>query len=402
MRTTTLAALTLTTLALAACGAEQPAPVPPPAPPPASTASATAPPAETAPAPPPKPSLAELMPQTLKGIGDAFNAHDAKKLASYHTEDALVVAYGEPEAHGRDEITKSLQMVFDMVGDGKSAVTRTWMKGNVAVVEIVWAGTMTSDFMGVKATKKPIGQTRLHISWFNDDGLIKETHQYADAVGMMAQMKGQKGAPPVPVVPTNPPEVHVGKGTPDEDKLVDWAKGMDDTFSKDDVKAVIGSMLADDSDYWFNIFGKPATKGKKDLSKELTDFFKAFPDQKWTVTNAWGIDGYAIIEHTMTGTQKGPMGPLPASNKPVTNWHVADIAQATPDGKELHGWGYANMAELMLQTGAMKPPMMDKDKAPGAAKGDSKAGAAKPDKADKTDAPKPKGDTKDKDAPKKD
>jgi len=289
--------------------------------------------------------------------------------------------------------------VFDLVGDGKSAVTRMWMKGNVAVTEIVWAGTMTSDFMGVKANKKPIGQTRLHISWFNDDGLIKETHQYADAVGMMAQMKGQKGAPPVPTVPTNPPEVHIGKGTPDEDKLVDWAKGMDDTFSKDDAKAVIGSMLADDSDYWFNITGKPATKGKKDLTKELTDLFKAFPDQKWTVVNAWGIDGYAIIEHTMTGTQKGPFGPLPASNKPVTNWHIADIAQTTPDGKQLHGWGFANLAELMVQTGAMKPPMMDKEKAPGAAKGgDAKPGAGKPDKGD---APKPKSETKDKDAPKK-
>ena len=36
----------------------------------------------------------------------------------------------------------------------------------------------------------------------------------------------------------------MGKGTPDEDKLADWAKGMDETFSKDDAKAVIAAMLA--------------------------------------------------------------------------------------------------------------------------------------------------------------
>jgi ketosteroid isomerase-like protein len=391
MRPTTLAALTVTTLALAACGGEQPAPLPPPAPPPPSTASATPPPADTTPAPPPKPSLAELMPQALKGIGDAFNAHDAKKVATYYTEDAIVQAYGMPDVRGRDELVKSCQMIFDEVGDGKSATTRAWMKGNVAVVEIVWAGTMTSDFMGVKASKKPLGQTRLHVAWFNDDGLIKEQHEYGDSVGVMSQMKGAKGAPPVPTIPTNAPEIHVAKGTPDEDKLADLAKGMDETFSKDDVKAVVAT-VADDADYWLNFSGKPATKGKKDLTKDLTDLLKAFPDQKWTPTNAWGIDGYAIIEHTVSGTQKGQFGSMAASNKPVTNWHWVDIIQTTADGKMQHGWGFANLAEMMLQTGAMKPPPAEK--APAVAKGDTakadaaKAGAAKPEKAEKTDAPK--------------
>jgi ketosteroid isomerase-like protein len=392
----------MTTFALAACGGEQPPPQPPPPPPPPATASATAPPAETAPPPPPKPSLAELVPQTLKGVGDAFNAHDAKKLASYYTEDALVQSYGEPGAHGRDEVSKNVQMVFDLVGDGKSAATREWMKGNVAVAEIVWSGTMTSDFMGVKASKKPIGQIRLHVMWFNDDGLIKEEHQYSDSVGLMSQMRGAKSAPPVPTIPTNPPEVHVGKGTPDEDKLADWAKGMDETFSKDDVKAVVAATLADDSDYWVNITGKPATKGKKDLTKDLTDWFKAFPDQKWTPTGAWGIDGYAIVEHSLSGTQKGQFGPLPPSNKPVANWHFVEIFQPTADGKQAHGWGFANLAEMMLQTGALKPPM---EKAPATAKGDAtKAGTSKldkdKDKGDTAKAPKP-DTTKDKDATKK-
>jgi ketosteroid isomerase-like protein len=399
MRSTTLAALTLTTLAIAGCGGEQPAPVaPPPAPPPLTTTSATPPPADTTPAPPPKPSLAELVPQTLKGLGDAFNAHDAKKIATFYTDDALVQAYGEPDSHGRDEMVKGLQMLFDMSSDSKSAPTREWMKGNVAVVEIAWAGTMTGDFMGTKATKKPIGQMRLHVIWFNDDGLIKEEHMYGDSAGMMAQMKGAKGAPPAPTVPASPAEMHVGKGTPDEDKLAEWAKGTDETFSKDDPKAVL-ALLADDGDYWLNFTGMPATKGKKDLTKDLTGFFKAFPDQKWTSTNAWGVDGYAIIEHTLSGTQKGTLGPLPASNKPVTNWHFVDIAQLNADGKQLHGWGFANLAEMMLQTGAMKPP--PSEKAP-AAKGDAAKGGGKGDKGDTTKGGAPKSEPPKGDAPKPD
>jgi ketosteroid isomerase-like protein len=392
MRSTTRAILSLTTLAAIACGGQQAAPLsPPPAPPPAETASAAPPPADTTPPPPPKPSLAELIPQTLKGIGDAFNAHDAKKLMSYYADDASFQAYGMPEGHGREDGVKMMQGFFDAVSEVKSAATRVWIKGNIAASELVWSGTMTSDFMGIKASKKPIGASRLHILWFNDDGLVKEVHEYADEAGTLAQMKGAKGAPPVPTVPASPPEVHVGKGTPDEDKLADWAKGLDEVFSKDDVKAVTATM-ADDADYWLNISGGPATKGKKDMTKELTAWFKAFPDQKWMPTNAWGIDGYAIIEHTLSGTQKGPMGPIPASNKPVSNWHWVDIMQPNADQKMLHGWGFTNLVEMLSQTGAIKPPTEKPQ--PMATKGDAMKPAVKNDK-DTAKGPKadaPKGD----------
>ncbi len=364
MRPTTLAALTWTTLALVACGGEQPAPQPPPSvppPPPATAASASPPPADTTPPPPAKPSLAELVPQTLKGIHDAFNAHDAKKLASYYSEDAVVESYGTPsrDAHGRDEVAKETQARIDGFSDAKSAVTRVWLKANVAVAEIVWAGTMTGDVMGVKASKKAVGQTRLHVMWFNDDGLVKEQHEYGDAAGVMAQMKGAKSAPAVPTVPSGAPEVHASKGAADDDTLADAGRKMDETFNKDDVKAVLAT-VADDADYWVNISGGPATKGKKDLTKDLTNWFKAFPDQKWTSTNSWGIDGFEIVEHTLSGTQKGPLGPLAASNKPVTNWHWVDVIQPTADGKMQHGWGYANLVELMSQTGAIKPAPVEK------------------------------------------
>ena len=326
MQTRRFLVIVTTTMALGACGGEEPAPVAPaPPPPPPATASASAPPAPPpAPAPPPKPSLAELVPQALRGINDAFNAHDAKKLASFYTEDTAVIDYGPGQpGHGRDDVTKAVQMVFDTFGDAKMAILRTWQAGNVGIVESAWTGTMTGDMMGIKATKKPVGQLRLHIVMFNDDGLVKEEHQYADSAGLMAQMTGKKGAPAVPALPTNAPEGHVAKGTPDEAKLVDWAKAMDDTFNKDDAKAVLAG-AADDADYWVNFKGAPASKGKKDLTKDATAWFKAFPDQKWATANAWGIDGFAIVEHTMTGTQKGAVGPLAATGKAVT-WHFVDM-----------------------------------------------------------------------------
>jgi ketosteroid isomerase-like protein len=354
MRSTILALVSMTTFALAACAGEEPPPQPPPPPPPPpAVASVQAPPVETAPPPPPKPSLAELIPQTLKGINDAFNAHDAKKMASFYTDDCVATAYGEPEAHGRADVAKGMDALFATFSDARSVDTRAWAKGNVVISELAWTGTMTGDFMGMKATKKPVGQLRLHVMWLNDDGVVREMHEYGDDAGLMAQMSGKKGAPAVPTLPSNAAEMHVAKGTPDEDKLADWVKGMDETFSKDDPKAVVAG-AAEDADYWTNINGGPATKGKKDLAKDLGGFFKAFPDQKWTTVNAWGIDGFGIIEHTMTGTQKGRLGPLPASNKEVKDWHWIDVIQPTADGKVQHGWGYANLVEMMAQTGALK------------------------------------------------
>jgi ketosteroid isomerase-like protein len=355
MRSTRVLATLATLFALAACGGEEPPPqAPPPPPPPPPTASATATAEPPPPPPAPKPSLSDLIPQTLKGIGEAFNAHDAKKIAGYHTEDCVVLDYGGPGGHSRDDVEKSIQGLFDTFPDAKSAVLRVWIKGNVAVQELAWTGTMSSDFMGMKATKKPIGGLRVHVAWFTDEGLIKEVHEYGDAAGMMAQMKGKPGAPPVPTLPSNPPEVHVAKGTADEDKLVDWVKTVDDAFNTDDVKTAT-ALHADDSDVWMNFSGKPAIKGKKDLAKALTDWFKTFPDQKWTSPNVWGIDGFTISEKILTGTQKGKLGPIPASNKPVT-WHWLEILQPNADGKVAHGWLYGNVVEVMMQTGALKAP----------------------------------------------
>ena len=365
----------LLSLGLAACAAPAPPPAAPPVPAPVATASAP-PPADTTPPPPAKPTLAELIPPALKGIGEAFNAHDGKAIASYFTDDAVTEAYGEPGAKGRDGLTKAMDDLFATFGDAKSVPTRVFIKGNVVVAETVWTGTMTGDFMGMKATKKPVGQYRVDVMWFNDDGLVKEMHEYGDDAGLMAQMSGKKGAPAVPALPTSMPDMHLAKSTPDEDKVADWGKGMDEAFSRDDVKALAAGS-ADDGDYWINFTGAPATRGKKALTKDLEDYFKAFPDQKWTTVNAWGVDGFAIVEHTMTGTQKGKLGPLPASNKEVKDWHWLDIMQPSADQKVQHGWGYANLVEVLAQTGALKMPG-DKPAAPAkpAVKGDKPAAPA--------------------------
>ncbi|HEY5242780.1 MAG TPA: ester cyclase, partial [Polyangiaceae bacterium] len=353
MRSNLLAVLLVTTsLALAACAGEEPPPQPPTAPPPPPVATvSTAAPADTTPPPPPaKPPLPELMTASMKSMHEGFNAHDAAKMATALSDDVAVYDYGSGEEHGKAEFQTGMTQLFNWFSDAKFATNRVWIKGNVVIAEMTWAGTMTGDVMGMKATQKPVGQMRLHVYWFNDDGLIKELHEYADEAGLLAQMQGKKGAPPVPTLPTNPPEMHVAPASAEPDKLADWAKSTDDGFNKDDVKSVLGEM-ADDADYWLSVEPGPAAKGIKELKRGLESWFKTFPDQKWTATNAWGIDGFGIVEHTMTGTFKGPFGPVRPTGKKVTAWHNIDIMQPTADGKIQHGWGYANALEMMEQAG---------------------------------------------------
>ncbi len=355
MRSNLLAVLlTTTSLALSACAGEEPPPQPPPAPapPPIATVSTAAPADPTPPPPPAKPPLPELMTASMKAMHEGFNAHDAAKMATALSDDVAVYDYGSGEEHGKAEFQTGMSQLFTWFSDAKYATNRVWIKGNVVIAEMTWAGTMTGDVMGMKATQKPVGQMRLHVYWFNDDGLVKELHEYADEAGLIAQMQGKKGAPPVPMLPTNPPEMHVAPASTEPDKLADWAKSTDDGFNKDDVKSVLGEM-ADDADYWLSVEPGPAAKGVKELKRGLESWFKTFPDQKWTATNAWGIDGFGIVEHTMTGTFKGPFGPVRPTGKKVAAWHNIDIMQPTADGKIQHGWGYANALEMMEQAGAL-------------------------------------------------
>ena len=85
----------------------------------------------------------------------------------------------------------------------------------------------------------------------------------------------------------------------------------------------------------------------------------------------------------MTGTQKGKLGPLPASNKEGGTGTGSTSCCRRADGKVQHGWGYANLVEMMQQTGALKAP----GAAPAPKAEAPKAAVPAPD-ASKTDAPK--------------
>ena len=116
-----------------ACGGDEvkPQPMTPVAPP----VEAPPPPVMDAPKeePKPAPTMADLQKKTSEGIGLAMNAHDAKKMASFYTENAVIKFAGMPELVGREAIAAMWQRNFDFASGSKGAVNRVFVKGDVVV-----------------------------------------------------------------------------------------------------------------------------------------------------------------------------------------------------------------------------------------------------------------------------
>jgi predicted ester cyclase len=317
----------------------------PVAPPPAAQADAEAGPA--------KPSLTELMAKAHAGMNEALDAHDADKFAAFLAEDVTVSVPGTPDIHGRAAVAASMKSIFAALGDLKVADVRTFVKGNVQITDFVLDATMTGDFMGIKATKKPIGGRRIVIAWFDDAGLVTKWHEYVDLAGTIAQMKGAKDAPAVPPMPSAPVEAHVAKGSRDEDDQVDWFARVNDAFNTGDPKAV-DVLVAPDAEATVYLLGGKAMKAKEVTAFDA-DLSRAFSKPKYAVDGVWAIDGFVVTERTLTGTHKARFGSVPPSNKEVTV-HLAEVLLPGADGKIQKAWTYGNLGEIAAPPPPAKEP----------------------------------------------
>ena len=92
-------------------------------------------------------------------------------------------------------------------------------------------------------------------------------------------------------------------------------------------------------------------QGLEAVKAMMTEFFTAYPDLdiKANYIKAWGD---TVMAHfTMTGTNKGPMMGMPATNKPVKIEGVDLVV--FKDGKMSQHWGYQEDMKWMQQLGMM-------------------------------------------------
>ncbi|HEU0033157.1 MAG TPA: ester cyclase [Kofleriaceae bacterium] len=263
---------------------------------------------------------------------------------------------------------------------------------NILAVELMTgtnsADSKTPDGKDMKATNKKVGALMLHKLAINDENKATEEWVYMDQRTIL----GQLGVLPKEAGKTRPalekgwdgaPIVLVTADDAKEKANLEAVKKANDAINAHKVADV--SALVTDDVIESDQAGDADHKGKKEMEKSTQGFLAAFPDVKIDAPNVYAAGDYVIVLGTMTGTNKGPMGPIKATNKQVTG-NYAEVVKLK-DGKIAELWRFRNSMAMAKQLGLMPD-------------------AAKPGDATKTDATKTdatKTDAKDvkKDADKK-
>ncbi len=299
----------------------------------------------------PKLTMTELQTKANKASIEAWNSHDAKKVAALFAADGVLKVPGMPDAKGTDAITTDAQMVLAGFPDFKAAYSNIVTKGNTQVLEWTTTGTNTGEWMGQKATGRPMGINGVSVVTYNDDGLIKEEHRYFDVPTISSQLdaKAKDGTfRPVAKLPAAT-ENHVAK----DDAAV--LGKVNEIYAAMDTGKIDAVMAFYTDDTTFDDFSSPATaKGKKANKDWLNGLLTGFPDAKQMNPTQVVADGWVISEGVFNGTHKGTFGPLKATNKPVSV-HYVDVWQLK-DGKVATARTYLNSLELLVQVGAMPAP----------------------------------------------
>ena len=347
MRRSLFAVGSVVAFTLAACEDAPPPETPKP------VASAVAPPPTefsnqpSAPMPPAKKSLAEMQKVDLQDALDGLNGHDPKKFASVYSEKAVISVAGLNQIDGRDGVAANMTEWFDVFKNAKLGFSRVWAKGDTMVLEWVINGTHHGELFGVKGTEQPIGHYGLSIVTFDTDGRVLKENRYGDLGTVMTQVGASKAKPrPIPAIPKDPEAINGGSAN--EDKNVEVAKTALAALEAGKKEADFTNLLTDDvqSDGLFHL---ETTKGKDESKKFYKSFTTAFPDAKFDVSRAMGIGDYAIVESVLHGTQKGQLGTIAATKKPIAI-HLVDIF-LVKDGKVARAWTYQNSLEMQQQLG---------------------------------------------------
>jgi steroid delta-isomerase-like uncharacterized protein len=126
-------------------------------------------------------------------LTDAWNSHDAARLAAVYTQDATVLDpfYTEP-LEGRDTIAKDASDLITAFPDITFRPTKVIVDGQTVALEVMISGTHAGPLQLPTGLIAPTGR-RLEFSaaGFSDldaMGKIRDERRYFDVAGLLAQL----------------------------------------------------------------------------------------------------------------------------------------------------------------------------------------------------------------------
>lgn len=94
--------------------------------------------------------------------------------------------------------------------------------------------------------------------------------------------------------------------------------------------------------------------GLEGLKETISTYRASFPDLKMSILSLVAEGDLIVAHFNMKGTNTGPMGGMPATNKSV-DFDGVDIVKVV-DGKATDHWGYIDQMKFMMQMGMMHDP----------------------------------------------
>ncbi len=279
-------------------------------------------------------------------------------LATQLDDDARFTFPGLGDIHGRDAIVRAHERLLGALDQRRMRIRRVWRTRGEQTIEWELTGIQAREWMGINASEKSVTVKGVALLWLKDDGTITDLHLYFDLAAIKAQLgagpatqgnvAGQAAVNPIDAESTSPPQIFDQDLAPAERNGVALAKASLDALEGNNLTAYLGA-LADDVEIDTLERTQPS-RGKGAATAYFKSMRKAIGQLDTTVTDAWGVGAFAILEYTIAGEQLGPLGSISAQRDKTVVLHIVDIVEISAE-KIVHIWRYDNPTEI-----AVTPP----------------------------------------------
>jgi len=126
-----------------------------------------------------------------------------------------------------------------------------------------------------------------------------------------------------------------------------------DAFNRKDEEAFVGALAAN-----YRLTDVPSGEvlsGKEGGRQDFRRWATAFPDGKVTIENLIVSGDTMVTQFTGEGTQRGPLGPFPASNKRA-QVRLVNIIKFDAQGKIVEAQLYYDQLSMLQQLGHVPQP----------------------------------------------
>jgi predicted ester cyclase len=284
----------------------------------------------------------------------AFNAHDPTRLAALYAPDTTSVAPGPRGWHqevGRASIENAAARLFAAFPDVTKTTTGLYARGDTVAQEWTTSGTHSGEFMGVKATGRPVRFRAVSIYKIDGNGQISGERTYFDQLTLAVQIGLVKDpSRPPSAISMTPTRAQTASDSPSEARNEGTVRAFFAWLDGERGTGELADILAPSAVFTRASDGEEIS-GLSAISSSYDALFAIFPDASFTVTDVIAAGEFVVAEVSMRGTQRGAVAKIPPTNRTVT-LHRVEVFELH-DSRITKACGYSSSLELRGQLDAL-------------------------------------------------